>query len=79
MKGKLKLMSKNFKYVETVNKKIEACGLFDLENMTINVDGEDMKITTLLKDFDGLEIKLGCGIKQETELELENLDEGTEE
>lgn len=64
-------MSKNFKYVETTTKKIEVCGLFNLDKMTINIDGEDINISTLLRDFDGLEIKLGCNIKQEIELELD--------
>jgi|GEM_PF-857381 len=70
-------MSKNLKYTRTTTDKIKACGILDLDNMTMHIDSEDIKLSTLLKDFDGIEFEFTGGIKQEMELKLdeENTDD----
>ena len=71
-------MAKNLKYLKSTSTKLTVCGLVDKENNSINVDGEDISISTLLTDFNGCETTISFNIKQDEELEL-NLDGEDEE
>ena len=75
MKGKFYMAAFSFKV--TTTKKLKACGMLDLSNMTIEINGEDKKISTLLSEYDGCEISLSVDIKNEEELDMpeDNSDE----
>lgn len=76
MKGRFDLMA-NFKYkkTETINMKI--AGVLDInENtITIDVDGEEKHLTTLLSDFVGSEIEINVKTKNEEELDEPSSDD----
>lgn len=42
-----------FSFKVTTTKKLKACGMLDLSNMTIEINGEDKKLSTLLSEYDG--------------------------
>lgn len=59
----------NFVFKETKQKSMKIAGLIDSDNMTINVDGEEKKLSTLLSVFDGCDIEMNVKIKEENELD----------
>lgn len=59
----------SFKYKKTQTIDLKAEGFIDVKNMTIEVDGEQKNITTLLSDFDGCFVSLNVKTKDEVELE----------
>ena len=61
-----------FKKTETTNMKI--AGIIDTDRMTVDVDGEEKSLATLLSAFNGVDIELVAKVKAESEL-----DEPTEE
>ena len=52
---------------------MKVAGILDTDNMTVDVDGEEKKLSTLLSDFNGGAIEINIKVKDE-----EDLDEPTE-
>lgn len=63
----------NFAYKKTITTAMKVAGILDTDNMTIDVDGEEKKLSTLLSDFNGRAIEINVKVKDE-----EDLDEPTE-
>lgn len=64
-----------FSYKKATTTTLKACGFVDIEKGTINIDGEDKKILSLLADFNGTEIELVAKVKDEEELDEPTSDE----
>lgn len=64
----------NFAYKKTTTTAMKVAGIIDTDKMTIDVDGEEKKLSTLLSDFNGGGIEINVKVKDE-----EELDEPTEE
>lgn len=64
----------NLSYKKATTITLKAAGMVDIKKGTITVDGEEVAITALLKDFDGIEVDISCKIKQEEYLDP-NFDE----
>ncbi len=64
----------NFAYKKTTTTAMKVAGILDTDKMTIDVDGEEKKLSTLLSDFNGGGIEINVKVKDE-----EELDEPTEE
>lgn len=60
----------NFVFKVTTTKKLKATGMLDLENMTIEINGEDKKLSTLLSEYDGYEVNLTVDVKSEEDLDM---------
>lgn len=63
----------NFAYKKTTTTVMKVVGILDTDNMTVDVDGEEKKLSTLLSDFNGGAIEINIKVKDE-----EDLDEPTE-
>ena len=63
----------NFAYKKTTTTAMKVAGIIDTDNMTVDVDGEVKKLSTLLSDFNGAGIEINIKVKDE-----EDLDEPTE-
>ena len=63
----------NFVFKETKQKSMKIAGILDSDSLTIDVDGEEKKLATLLSVFNGCDIEINVKIKEENEL-----DESTE-
>ena len=63
----------NFAYKKTITTAMKVAGILDTDNMTVDVDGEEKKLSTLLSDFNGCAIEINVKVKDE-----EDLDEPTE-
>lgn len=63
----------NFAYKKTTTTAMKVAGILDTDNMTVDVDGEEKKLSTLLSDFNGGSIEINIKVKDE-----EDLDEPTE-
>lgn len=63
----------NFAYKKTTTTAMKVAGILDTDNMTVDVDGEEKKLFTLLSDFNGGAIEINIKVKDE-----EDLDEPTE-
>lgn len=59
----------NLSYKKATTITLKVAGMVDAKNGTINVDGEDVALATLLKDFDNLEVEISCKIKTEEDLD----------
>lgn len=59
----------NFSYKKTTITAMKVAGIIDTDNMTIDVDGEEKKLSTLLADFNGGGVELNIKIKEEDELD----------
>lgn len=59
----------NFVFKETKQTSMKITGIIDTDNMTINVDGEDKKLTTLLSVFNGGGVEINVKVKEENELD----------
>ena len=59
----------NFTYKITTTKAMKAAGILDITAMTIEVDGEEKKLSTLLKDYDGAAVEINVKTKDEEELD----------
>lgn len=57
-----------FSYKKATTTTLKACGIVDIEKGTIDIDGEEKKILSLLADFNGAAIELVAKIKDEEEL-----------
>lgn len=63
----------NFAYKKITTTAMKVAGILDTDNMTVDVDGEGKKLSTLLSDFNGGAIEINIKVKDE-----EDLDEPTE-
>lgn len=63
----------NFAYKKTTTTAMKVVGILDTDNMTVNMDGEEKKLSTLFSDFNGGAIEINIKVKDE-----EDLDEPTE-
>lgn len=43
----------NFAYKKTVTTAMKVAGILDSDNLTVDVDGEEKKLSTLLSGFNG--------------------------
>lgn len=59
----------NFTYKKTLITQMKVVGTLDTDMMTIEVDGENKKISTLLSDFEGECIEITVKTKAEQELD----------
>ena len=59
----------NFTYKKAITTTLRVCGIIDVEKGTIDVDGEEKKIISLLSDFNGGAIELVAKVKDEEELD----------
>lgn len=58
----------NFAYKKTVTTAMKIAGILDSGNLTVDVDGEEKKLSTLLSDFNGADIEINVKVKDEQEL-----------
>lgn len=68
----------NFSYKKTITTAMKVAGIIDTDNMTVDVDGEVKKLSTLLSDFNGAGIEINIKVKDEEEIE-EPTDSSNEE
>lgn len=61
-------MGKAFTYKKSTITSMSVKGFFDSDLMTIDVDGEEKKLSTLLSEMDGAFIELSVKVKDEQEL-----------
>ena len=59
----------NFAYKKTVTTAMKVAGILDSDNLTVDVDGEEKKLSTLLSDFNGSPIEINIKVKDEEELD----------
>lgn len=72
-------MGKNFSYKLTKSKTMKIAGMIDTDTMTIDVDGNVKRLSTLLSEFNGCDLEINVKVKSEEELpEPEESDEDDE-
>lgn len=59
----------NFVYKRTETTAMKIAGIIDTDNMTIDVDGEEKKLSTLLSVFNGGGVEINVKVKEENELD----------
>ena len=59
----------SFAYKKTTTTAMKVAGMIDTDNMTVDVDGEIKKLSTLLSDFNGTGIEINIKVKDEDELD----------
>lgn len=59
----------NFTYKRTTTTSMKVAGIIDTDNMTVDVDGEVKKLSTLLSDFNGVGIEINVKVKDEEEID----------
>lgn len=59
----------NFTYKRTTTTSMKVAGIIDTDNMTVDVDGEVKKLSTLLSDFNGAGIEINVEVKDEEEID----------
>ena len=59
----------NFSYKKTTTTAMKVTGIIDTDKMTIDVDGEEKKLSTLLADFNGGGVEINAKVKEEDELD----------
>ncbi len=59
----------NFTYKKTETTQMKITGIIDTDNMTVEVNGEDKRLSTLLSDFNGGDIEINIKTKSEEELD----------
>lgn len=59
----------NFVFKETKQKSMKIAGIIDTDNMIVEVDGEEKKLTTLLSVFNGNDVEINVKVKEESELD----------
>lgn len=65
----------NFSYKKTTTNTLKVAGLVDCKSMTINADGEEMKISDLLKQFNEEHAEIQIKTKDDEELTLTEADD----
>lgn len=59
----------NFAYKKTVTTAMKVAGILDSDNLTVDVGGEEKKLSTLLSGFNGAPIEINIKVKDEEELD----------
>ena len=59
----------NFAYKKTTTTAMKVVGILDTDNMTVDVDGEEKKLATLLSVFNGGCVEINVKVKEENELD----------
>ena len=59
----------NFVYKRTETTNMKIAGIIDTDRMTVDVDGEEKNLATLLSVFNGGCVEINVKIKDETELD----------
>lgn len=59
----------NFIYKRTTTTSMKVAGIIDTDNMTVDVNGEVKKLSTLLSDFNGAGIEINVKVKDEEEID----------
>ena len=59
----------NFAYKKTTTTAMKVAGILDTDNMTVDVDGEKKKLSTLLSDSNGGAIEINIKVKDEEDLD----------
>lgn len=67
MKGKFQMA--NFVYKKTETTSMKVVGILDTDKMTIDVDGDEKSLATLLSDFNGGCMEINIKTKNEEELD----------
>lgn len=62
-------MANAFSFKEVTTKTMKITGMVDTDNMTIDVEGEPKKLSTLLSVFNGVDVDIQVKIKSESELD----------
>lgn len=70
-------MSMKYKKTESITLSVK--GFVDKENMTIDVDGDIKKLSTLLSDFDGSFVEVSVKSKNEMDLSEPTEDDDSDE
>lgn len=58
----------NFVFKETKQTAMKIVGILNSNDLTINVDGEEKKLSTLLSVFNDSDVEINIKIKEENEL-----------
>ena len=64
-----KIYMANFVYKKTTQTSMKVAGIIDTDKMTVDVDGDVKKLSTLLSDFNGGCVEINIKIKDEEELD----------
>lgn len=64
------MAKKNPKYTKNITTKLSASGVLDTEKCTMEIDGEIIKLSTLLSDFNGYDIEINMKVVDEEELDV---------
>ena len=59
----------NFVFKEIKQTSMKIAGIIDTDNMTVEVDGEEKKLATLLSVFNGGGVEINVKVKEENELD----------
>ncbi len=59
----------NFVFKETKQTSMKIAGIIDTDNMTVEVDGGEKKLATLLSVFNGGSVEINVKVKEESELD----------
>ena len=59
----------NFTYKRTTTTSMKVAGIIDTDNMTVDIDGEVKKLSTLLSDFNGAGIEINVKVKDDEEID----------
>lgn len=59
----------NFSYKKTETVTMKVAGLFDINTMSVDVDGEMKSLKTLLSVFSELPIEINVKVKEESDLD----------
>lgn len=68
-------MANAFSFKEVTTKTMKIVGMLDTDRMTVDMDGEEKSLATLLSVFNGVDIELVAKIKSESELDEPTSDE----
>ena len=62
-------MANAFSFKEVTTKTMKITGMVDTDSMTVDVDGETKKLSTLLSLFNGCDVDIQVKIKSEEDLD----------
>ena len=69
----------NFVFKETKQTAMKIVGILNSNDLTINVDGEEKKLSTLLSVFNDSDVEINIKIKEKNELVEPTEDENEDE
>lgn len=59
----------NFSYKKVITTNMKVAGILDTDVMTVDIDDEEKKLSTLLSDFNGAPVEINIKLKDEEELD----------